>query len=205
MKKRWITILNLKKLTELERIAKAREIINKMEGNAWFPDPNPSLADLEAQADTTQTAYDNSRDAGSAATATFHNELDELERLMLKQVNYVEDVANDNEDEGDEIILSAGMEFRDQGAINIQDFSVKNAKVKGSVDARIKAQKPRTIYLWDVREVGETEWTRVKVTVQARYTFTGLTSKEEYEFRGGYQLAVDNEEVYFDPISLVIL
>ena len=53
---------------------------------------------------------------------------------MLKEVNYVEDVANDNHDIGDEIILSAAMDFKATGEINIQDFSVKNTDVEGKGD-----------------------------------------------------------------------
>lgn len=204
MRRRWITVINLRKLLELERIAKAREIVTEMTGNAHFPDPNPALADLDAQAQTTLDAYDASRNAGTEETAIFHNALDVLERMMLTQANYVEIVANESPEIGDEIILSAGMEFRDRGEININDFSVENAKVKGSVDARIKAQKPRTVYLWKLREKGTADWVWVKATVQSQYTITGLVSGSTYEFLGAYQL-IDNEEVYFDPIELTVL
>lgn len=197
-------MLNLKKLPELGRIAKAREIVTEMTGNAHFPDPNPALSDLEGQEQTTQDAYDASRNAGTEETAVFHNALDVLERMMLSQANYVEIEANENPEIGDEIILSAGMEFKDLGEININDFSVKNARVKGSVKARIRAQAARTVYLWKLRIKGTADWEWVKATVQSRYTFTGLVSGTTYEFLGGYQL-IDNKEVYFDPIELNIL
>lgn len=204
MKKRWIVILNLGKLTDTEKIEKSKEVYASMGGNAYFPSPLPPLADFNGQIIKTELSYLNSRDAGKTETDIFHNDMDELERMMLSLGNYVEIIANEHDDTGDEVIHSAAMEVKADVERDVQNLAVKNAAVKGTVKATMKAQAPRTIYLWDSRKKGTSAWIRAAETSQAKYTYIGLTSADTYEFRGGYIL-INGDKIYFDPIELVIL
>lgn len=204
MKKRWIVVIELNKLTEVQRIRKAQEIKNAMEDNAAvFTDPDPALNTMQAKINATQTAYDDSRDASTAATADYHTKLDDLERMMLSQANYVENVANADPDNAEEIIRSAAMGFKRAPERNVPDMDARNTGVAGEVIARMKSQGSGTAYLWEHKKEGETQWVRAGTTSVARFTYTKLETATRYRFRGGY-VKGDVSPHYFDPIELTV-
>ena len=204
MKKRWVVVLELQKLSDTLKIEKAREIVTAMTGNAHFPGPYPTLANLSTQANTTETAYLNSRGGEHAAVAVFHTALDQLERMMLTEADYVKVIANDNPDIGGDIIISAGMHFKSESPHNGQEFSVKNTRVKGEVSARTKSAGASATYIWQFRLQGERAWVSAKSTSKAKYTYSGLTSASTYEFRVGVSVK-SGPEVFSDPAELVVV
>jgi hypothetical protein len=204
MKKQWTVVLELTKLTNTEKIERAKEIYIGMAGVAYFGSPVLPLADFNAQIAKTEASYLASRDGKDEDMDTFHNDLNELERMMQMQANYVEIVANLSPDNGDVIIHSANMSIKQEREINIQNFAVENTLVKGKVKARMKKQAVGVVYVWDYKLKTANTWIHAAESIQARYTYSGLTSAAIYEFRGGYVLR-NGDKIYFDPIEMVVL
>jgi hypothetical protein len=204
MKKRWIVVLSLGKLSDTLKIEKALDIRRSMEGNQYFPSPDPPLAELEAQAVKTNNSYLASRGKGKDKTDEFHHDLDELERMMLREADYVEIVANKFPDIGDTIIHSAGMEFKSQGQRNVQDFTVKNGDVRGTVIARAKAVAPRVSYVWQYVAADGGDFATAAITVKATYTFINLDSGRTYKFRMAV-VTKEGQGSWSDELTLVVL
>ena len=204
MKKRWIVVLELQKLSDTRKIEKLLEIKQAMTGNPYFPSPDPSLAELESQAVKTNVSYLASRNAGTDETAVFHHDLDKLERMMLLEADYVEMVANKNPDVGDTIILSAAMHFKSQGVRNVQDFSVANGKVRGTVLARAKALKGKVAYIWQYVPADGGDFATAAVTTKASYLFTALDSGRTYKFRMAIVTKV-GQGSWSNVLTLVVL
>ena len=196
--------MQIQKLSQTRRMAQARLIKKKMQGNPLFPSPPVLLSDLQVQINKTQIAYIASRDSGKTERAVFRNELYTLEKMMIALGKYVEVIANKNHSKGDEIISGAGMHFRKHTKAQVQNFSIKNAKMNGTLHASMKAQGKEVIYLWECREKGAGAWIRKAETLQAKYSYENLKSGTAYEFRGGYVLR-NGEKKFFSTVKLTVL
>lgn len=106
--------LNLSRLSLSEKIAKARQIVAALTGNASFPTPTPALAgvttavnDLDAAAAAAQAA----RQDAKAKTTDQNNKEAIVDRVLTQLAAYVESVAGDDQ----KLIQSAGMDTRAKG------------------------------------------------------------------------------------------
>lgn len=90
--------LNIRGLSIPEHIARGREIFNAMDGNPAFPNPQPALAEVKADTDALEAAYQHSQavkqDAISSTTAT-HDRDAAYEVTLRKLAAHVESVAPD--------------------------------------------------------------------------------------------------------------
>ena len=103
--------LNFRRLSVPEKIAKARQIITALTGNASFPNPNPPLATITAGVNDLDGAYTTtqSRKQGvKTAVADQTTKEDALDQLISQCGSYVESVAGNDET----LITSAGMDTR---------------------------------------------------------------------------------------------
>src|SRR5437762_2401989 len=103
--------LNLSALTVPEKIAKARQIVTKMTGNAHFPTPTPNLVAVSDAADFAENANGQAQDARQTAkqkTSALNQAEDRLDKLLNQIAGYVESIAGGDE----QTILSAGMDVR---------------------------------------------------------------------------------------------
>ena len=103
--------LNLSTLTITEKIAKARQIVTALTGNARFKTPSPDLptvttaiTDLETAANDAQAA----RQTAKTKTTAQGAKEDAVDRLLTQLAGYVESVAGNDQ----EAIQSAGMDTR---------------------------------------------------------------------------------------------
>lgn len=204
MKKRWVVVLELRKLSDTEKIEKAKEIRIAMSGNAKFPNPDPTMAQFNDQIVLTEASFLASRDAGTEKTTEFHNDMDDLERAMLSLADGVEIIANKHPLIGDEYILSAAMNFKEVSERNVQDFSVVNGKIQGQVLARAKALKGKVAYIWQAVPNDGGDFVSFAVTVAAKYTFLNLDSERKYKFRMAV-VTKDGQGAWSDVLTLVVL
>ncbi|MBB3186227.1 fibronectin type III domain-containing protein [Microbacter margulisiae] len=85
----------------------AQSIKNALTDNENFPGPNPQLTELQKCIDEMKVAIVNSKNGNKEDTAIKRNKRANLEAIMKKLANYVQDTSN-----GDEaIILSSGFEI----------------------------------------------------------------------------------------------
>jgi hypothetical protein len=103
--------LNFRQLSITEKIAKARQIVNALTGNAAFATPTPALPAITTAVDDLETASAETQAARQAAktkTSAQNQKEDALDKVITQLSAYVESIAGDNE----ELIRSAGMDTR---------------------------------------------------------------------------------------------
>ncbi|PCJ26145.1 MAG: hypothetical protein COA97_06240 [Flavobacteriales bacterium] len=202
--KSWSVTLKLASLTVLEKIEFARSVVTNMTGNKLFSDPTPALDIITTLADELQVAYAASRDAGKEETRAMHNKEFELKTQLTALGCYVQVIANnDSADgaDGGEIILSAGMDFKQTSPRQDQVFTVSNAALSGFIVLTSKSEG-RASYVWEY-SLDQENWAQGSVTTKAESTISGLTRGELYFFRVA-AIVNDVQEAWQGPISLTV-
>ncbi len=141
--------LNLKQLTTMLKVSKARQIAQAMALSAHFPTPNPALAVLTAKAQEVEDAFEAAETGLNTAQTTLELREAELDNLLTQEAAYVSNIAGGNV----EIIESAGMEAGEEpGAPELPDIAqnlklidIKN--ISGSAKALWKGVKKSKSYL----------------------------------------------------------
>lgn len=141
--------LNLKQLTTMLKVSKARQIAQAMALSANFPTPNPALAVLLAKAQEVEDAFEAAETGLNTAQTTLELREKELDILLTQEAAYVSNIAAGNV----EIIESAGMEAGEEGgaselpdiAQNLKLIDIKN--ISGSAKALWKGVKKSKSYL----------------------------------------------------------
>jgi hypothetical protein len=96
-------------------LSRAKAIVSALNGNANFPAPQPTLAQISAATAALENAFANAQKARQEAkTATSAQEKNEdaLDQLMMQLGGHVESVSGGDETK----ILSAGMDVRSPNA-----------------------------------------------------------------------------------------
>ena len=146
--------LGLSTLTPQEIIELTNQIVTMMTGNPNFATPNPTLAAITTQKNTTSTsitAYDTAKATTEAALVTRDVNVTALKNLLTQLVGYVENVSA-----GDAAkIESAGMSVR------------ASTGSPGSASAWILPRRtPGTLTRWCCREA--TAWPRTTAPSPSR-------------------------------------
>jgi hypothetical protein len=181
----FMTKLGLGELNPAGKAILARRIISRMTNNPNFPAPTPTLASLEAAAQTLEekvAAMD-----GSKLKLLSRNAAEEALDIKMRQIQgYVESVANNNPS----IILSAGMGVRNPNAPigivgPVERITIKLGRSVGSVDIKWKPVIRRTMYKVEASTTpdNESSWKRVAFTSKSKTTIEGLESNTIYYFR----------------------
>ena len=119
----------------------------------------------------------------------------------------VQTIADATPSSSESIITAADMKVKKQGAINKQDFTVKNSKVSGTVILTAKgADDKRTAHQWGISP-DETDWTSLSLTIAptlAAHTLaTDLEKKHEYFFRHR-EILKDGPGAWSQTVSIVV-
>lgn len=156
-------------------ISEAEGIVEEIGNHATlFPTPSPTLAsvtahidDLHAKQLVAQTRLTGAVQARNAA-----------KRLGLQDLrwlrNYVQEIADADPDNAEDIILQAGLKVKTVTARVKADFAVKNGKVSGSIELVAKAGPPRSSHDWQTSLNGTT-WTDQPSTLQAKTVVSGFS------------------------------
>lgn len=182
--------LSTSRLPLTEKIARARQIVKALSGNASFPTPTPDLAgvttaigDLEAAFTASQAA----RQDAKAKTTDQNNKEDIVDRLLAQLASYVEAVAGDDE----KLIQSAGMDVR-APAVSTSDTPAQPAALAatagdhdGEIDLTWDTSVGTKSYVIEksLDPPTPTSWTHAGVSTKSRTTVSGLTSGTRYWFR----------------------
>lgn len=182
--------LNFSRLPVTEKIAKARQIVTALTGNASFPTPTPALAGVTTAINDLEAAFTASQAARQEAklkTTDQNSKEDIVDRLLTQLASYVEAVAGDNES----LIQSAAMDLR-AAPVSATDTPPRPnalAVTAGDTDGEVDLT-------WDTIEGGKsyvveksvdpptpTSWGHAGVSTKSRTTINGLTSGTRYWFR----------------------
>lgn len=183
MKKNSLKVaLNMSKLSVPEKIIKARLIVDAINNNpATFVTPNPALALVINAIDDLDAAWDDTADNAKSKTAIMHDKQDALMRLLNILANYVEEIANDNED----VVHLAAMDVKKKPHIkNLAEFEVIATDDHGAVNLKVKA-KLKTVYKWQfcMAPTNANVWTTASTSTVSRATIGNLVSGALYYFR----------------------
>ena len=103
--------LNLGRLSITDKIARGRHIVTKLTNNPAFPDPHPSLTEVNAALDELETVFGQVQSAKSELTTRVGTQQiveKKVTQLLTRLGSYVESVAGNNHT----LITSAGMESK---------------------------------------------------------------------------------------------
>jgi hypothetical protein len=196
--------LGLNELSVPKKIVFAENIVLQMTNNAWFQDPNPKLTDVTDAITVLSDKAAKALKGGASATQQMYEAEKKLVQLLIPLGYYVETIANANPDQADAIIVSAGMQVRSKGKINIPILSVKAGAEPGAAIVRRKAQRGYAYHLQYSTAPNDNEtWVDVATSTLAKIKVEGLVSLTRYYFRVAL-IKGSVQEDYCDPITFVV-
>ncbi len=165
-------------------IAFGRHLVQCMTGNAWFPTPNPPLAQVTSDLDALDAAETlaKQRAPGAAAARDLKKKtvLDDIEALKA----YVHSVMMQNIASAMAIVLSAGMSPKQFGLRTKLPIDAFVSDVPGQAILRAKAvTKGRVAYEWQISSDSGKTWVDLGITTDADTTAEGLVAGSVYMFR----------------------
>jgi len=162
--------------------AYAQNIVTSCTGNAFFPNPSPTLVVLEADITAFNAAealvLNRTKGAAESRNAKLATLKADLEHLM----DYVQGIADATPASAEAIILSAGMAVRKIGSHIKGPLTVEQGAGSGDAKLTAKAVASRASYEWQYSSDQKT-WTDAPTTLQSKTDILGLTPGTMYFFR----------------------
>ena len=186
---------------------KAQHIVDSLTGNAHFPTPIPTLADVQTSITAYAAALAKAIDGSKQDTVLKNQARDMVETLLGKLALYVQ--LNSNDDPA--IMLSSGFDIsKPHAPIGVlpkpDGFYVLAGEEKGSIDLGLTAIAGAVSYQYEYTDAPVTatsNWT-VTVNTAAAVTIHHLQSGKEYAFRVA-GVGSDPARVYSDVITSFVL
>jgi hypothetical protein len=162
----------------------ARGIHDSMVASSYFSGLSAKLATLLtniARLEATHTGLQTH--PPTTTTAQRNGDLHDVQNNLRGLRMDVQGIADADVDNAEDIITSAGMKVKKQGAINKQDFVAKDGEVTGSVKLVAKGiETSHAAHDWAMSTDG-TNWTPVTPTLAATTVVSGLTKGAIVDFR----------------------
>jgi hypothetical protein len=178
-------------------------MVQRMEGNAWFPDPNPSLATV-ASAITELREAQVTKETRTRGTAMARNEkLATALGLLTRLKGYVQGVANDNPENAAAIIESAGMSVKKSTAYARPPFSVKQGPTSGSARLMARSAGDRGSHHWQHSTDGGRTWRSAPQTQQGKAVISGFVPGQTAWFRHR-PVTIHGEGDWSEPIAIIV-
>lgn len=200
--------LKLSKQSVPTKIENARHYVTVMTGNANFPTPIPTLANVTTAVNNLEASYNAALAGGKVLTAIMRDKEAILNGLLIQLSHYVEATANGNET----VILSAGMDVRVQaGGRRITGFTVQRGEMAGEIKLSTPAI-PRNAYVWEMvadplpvetEEDPEHTWEQIGISITASFIKEGLEIGKKFWFRVA-SIGKDGQSAWSDPLPKVI-
>lgn len=181
--------LNLRNLSVTDKIAKGRQIVTALTNNASFPNPHPSLADVNAALDRLATAYalvQSTKSEAATRVVTQNNEETNLDQVLTQLGSYVESIAGRD----DSLITSAGMDTKGSRSAPTaptppQSVSASAGQHDGEINLVWKPVPNARSYIVEssLDPTAATSWTQVGIATSASKTIRDLTTGKRYWFR----------------------
>jgi hypothetical protein len=181
--------LNFRRLSVPEKIAKARQIVTALTGNANFPNPHPPLdaiTDGGNALELAQATTQSRKQAVKTAVADQTIKEDALDQLVSQIASYVESVAGNDET----LITSAGMDPRAPASASTMPDTPSGLEATagdrdGEIDLSWNPSSSAKSYL--IQQSADpptaTGWAHVGTSTKSSITIDGLTPGIRYWFR----------------------
>lgn len=165
------------------KLNRAEEIVNAMTDNVNFPTPSPALADVQTAIDRLRDAYQAALDKSLSAKAEQRTRNNELTLLLRPLRDYVNEVANGDED----VVLSSGFEASKVptpigGMPQVVLKSVRGGDGDGSVRLRWSAIYGAKNYVVEMSSDGET-YSTAALPTKSSHVEANLEIGKFYYFR----------------------
>jgi hypothetical protein len=164
-------------------ISVAKGIVQAFTGNASLPNPDPTLAAVNAAIADLETAQTEAQSRTKGAVETRNQKRAVLEALILRLKVFVQKVADADREHAPAIIQSAAMNVRKVAGRKKRTFGAKQGNVSGSVGLETASAGHRAYYEWEVSADGGKTWQLASSTTQTKTTVTGLQPGATYSFR----------------------
>ena len=183
--------LSLARMTVLAKIAKAREVVTGMTGNASLPTPMPALAPITTAADEAEAAVEVAASGAKKAKAALREKEVVLDKLLKGEASYVDYASNGVES----VILSSGFEAMPTKHSQLPKpeppFAVSaiSNMTPGELLVRFKSIKKSPTYLVQVSgpsvdgSINTNTWTLLGFTTKRSIVAKGLVAGAYYGFK----------------------
>jgi hypothetical protein len=181
--------LNLQRLNIPEKLARSRQIVAALTGNADFTSPQPTLTEITDAINKLAEAFDAAqaaRQEAKAKTLELNRREDTHDRLLTQLAAYVESASNGDENK----IMGARMDLRSlpTGMVEVEapaSLSTSAGDRDGEMDLRWdKVERARSYVIeFSPDPPTPTSWTHAAVSTKSQFTVGGLTSGTRYWFR----------------------
>ncbi len=199
--------LGLNRLSVPDKIQFGRQIVKALTANPNFPEPpSPALAEVTADSDALQTAYNDAKAARAAAKAKTTEQDDkaaELDWTLTQLAAWVE-----KESDGDKAkIESAGFSVRSVptpiGELPPpEDVQVLPSDHAGTADVRWKSVRGARAYVIERTPEGpEPHWTVIGNSTKKQATLNSMVSGTKYWFRVA-AIGAAGQSAWSDPVPL---
>jgi hypothetical protein len=203
--------LKLKGLSIPEKVARARQIVTALTGNADFASPQPALADVTASVNALETAYNEAqvaRQEAKAKTSAQGQKEEEVDHILSQLASYIDSASGGDETK----IKNAGLDVRStSGASTSGGSSTAPAALEatasdydGQIDLRWERVEKAKSYLIEKSPDPPTgtSWSQAAVVTKARASVSGLTSGTKYWFRVA-AVTTSGQSAWSDPATKI--
>lgn len=175
------------RLNATDILLKATHIITQMTGNANFPSPKPTLAQITNARNALMTATEEAFNKDREKIALRNIRHDELKRLLNKLAFNVQDTSDGIEEK----IISSGFETASRGShVGLlhppENLTAFPKWEPGHIMLRWKRIYKANSYIIEMSEgnpADETLWKSIAISTKAKHLITGLQTGHIYWFR----------------------
>jgi hypothetical protein len=184
-------------------ISLAKAIVDGLNGNPSFPNPDPSIAALNAAIAELETAETAANTRVHGAVATRDQKRAALIALLRGAKAFVQKIADAHPDTAPALIQSAAMGVKRPTGHGRRVFSVKQGTLSGSVAVAAAVAGPRATYEWEYSSDGGKTWLPMPPTTRSKTALAGLQPGATYSFR--YRSVTQGgASDWTQPIALVV-
>lgn len=179
-------VLGLSKLTTGEKTQLGRRVSKDLNGNPFFPNPQPTPAEITTAVEAVENAQTMAAGGSKEAMLQLQTQVKQLETILSQAAKYVEFVSNGDESK----IISAGMEVKAKATpigpmSKPTDFKIGYTESAGEFACSIQPMKGAFSYIFQYTTTPEKEnsWENGAISTKARAIVSGLSSGTKYFFR----------------------
>jgi hypothetical protein len=199
--KKWTAVLNLSSQSIPEKIDQAHYIVAAMEKNKdLFPTPTPTLEVITLITKELQDLHTASRGGDKELMAKLNAKYFDFNNELTSLANYVQTIANRDNENGDVIIISAGMDIKKMTRPAEQKFEVENTLTPGRVMLKTKGEG-RASYIWEY-SLDQELWMPGKTTLTSKTIFNNLKPGNRYYFR--VAIVKEEQEPWSNVIHIIV-
>ena len=183
----------------------AKAIAQGLTGNQSFPQPDPSVAQLNTTIADLESAQLAVHAHAPGAVATRDQKRAALVAMLRRLKTYVQHVVDAAPPENaTALIQSVAMGVKRASVHGKHAFSVKHGMVSGSVSIEAPRAGQRVSYEWEYSSDGGKTWLPLPPTTRSRTALTGLQPGASYSFRSR-AVTTSGPTDWTQPLAIVAL